>query len=76
MPLPVRLPTGFAIAGDRAVFLRHPGELVRCRRVDGAWKEMRRERLDLPGELDGSRAFGRSGVLWFRMGNGWYRVEA
>ncbi|MFC5889251.1 hypothetical protein [Kitasatospora aburaviensis] len=76
VPLPVRLPTGFAIAGDRAVFLRHPGELVRCRRVDGAWKEMRRERLDLPGELDGSRAFGRSGVLWFRMGNGWYRVEA
>ncbi|MFE5584477.1 hypothetical protein [Kitasatospora sp. NPDC056531] len=75
--LPARQPVGFAVADDRAVFLQPDGELVRCvRESRKGWREVRRERLDLPGELDRHHAYGRDGVLWFRCGNGWYRVPA
>jgi hypothetical protein len=77
MRLPARRPVGFAIAGDRAVFLQPDGELVRCEREGREdWREVRRDRPDLPGDLDRRLAYGRDGVLWFRRGNGWYRVQA
>ncbi|RKT16940.1 hypothetical protein BX285_1300 [Streptomyces sp. 1114.5] len=77
MRLPARQPVGFAIAGNRAVFLRPDGELIRCERESRkGWREVGRQRVDVPGELDRERAYGRDGVLWFRSGNGWYRVEA
>ncbi|MEV7774393.1 hypothetical protein [Kitasatospora sp. NPDC086791] len=76
MRLPARQPMGFAIAGDRAVFLERGGELVRCERESRkGWREVRRERVDGLGDLDRERAYGRDGVLWFRSGDGWYRVE-
>ncbi|MGW2867232.1 hypothetical protein [Kitasatospora sp. NPDC001225] len=77
MRLPARQPVGFAIAGDRAVFLQPGGELIRCERESRkGWREVRRERVGVPGGLDRGRAHGRDGVLWFRSGNGWFRVEA
>ncbi|MFG2904071.1 hypothetical protein ACGF13_03230 [Kitasatospora sp. NPDC048286] len=77
MRLPARQPVGFAIAGDRAVFLQPGGELLRCERESRkGWREVRRERVGGLGELDRERAYGRDGVLWFRSGNGWYRVGA
>ncbi len=77
MRLPTRQPVGFAIAGDRAVFLQPDGELIRCERESRkGWREVRRQRVGVLGELDRGRAYGRDGVLWFRSGNGWYRVEA
>ncbi|MFF4380258.1 hypothetical protein [Kitasatospora sp. NPDC001547] len=75
--LPARQPVGFAIAGDRAVFLQPDGQLVRCERESRkGWREVRRERVDVPGELDRRCAYGRDGVLWFRSGDGWFRVAA
>ncbi|MFE6049608.1 hypothetical protein ACFQ6N_02500 [Kitasatospora sp. NPDC056446] len=80
VPLPGRQPMGFAIAGDRAVFLERGGDLIRCEREPRkGWREVRRQRLGalgVLGDLDRVRAYGRDGVLWFRSGNGWYRVEA
>ncbi|MFE7526218.1 hypothetical protein ACFU7Y_10895 [Kitasatospora sp. NPDC057542] len=76
MRLPARQPVGFAIAGDRAVFLQPGGELIRCERESRkGWREVRRERVGVLGDLDRERAYGRDGVLWFRSGNGWFRVE-
>ncbi|WP_405360445.1 hypothetical protein OG535_18760 [Kitasatospora sp. NBC_00085] len=76
LPLPAREPVGFAVGGERAVFLLRSAGLTWCELVGGVWKERRRAGLRLPGELDRTRAYGRDGVLWFRMGNGWYRVAA
>ncbi|MFB7615606.1 hypothetical protein [Kitasatospora sp. NPDC056181] len=76
LPLPVREPVGFAVRGDRAVFLDHRSGLLWAERVGAGWKELRRAPLGLPGELDRQRAYGRNGELWFRSGNGWYRVAA
>ncbi|MGW3038562.1 hypothetical protein ACWC9T_00630 [Kitasatospora sp. NPDC001159] len=74
MRLPARQPVGIAVVEDRAVFLQPDGELVRCALEGKQWREVSRDRLDLPGELDRHHAYGRDGVLWFRCGNGWYRV--
>ncbi|MER7702255.1 hypothetical protein ABTX81_05045 [Kitasatospora sp. NPDC097605] len=77
VPSPVRLPLGFAVTGDRGVFLTGDGELAWYgRTAGGRWAEHRRGVLRLPGVLDRERAHGRDGVLWFRAGDAWYRVEA
>ncbi|MFE2721931.1 hypothetical protein [Kitasatospora sp. NPDC059327] len=73
---PVREPVGFAITGGRGVFLTAEGEIVRCERAGQGWQETGRGRLHLPGGLDRERAHGRDGVLRFRAGDVWYRVEA
>ncbi|MFF7453015.1 hypothetical protein [Kitasatospora sp. NPDC008115] len=77
VPSPFREPLGFAITGDRGVFLTLGGELAWYGRTAGdRWAERRRGVLRLPGALDQERAYGRDGVLWFRAGDAWYRVEA
>ncbi|MFI2607824.1 hypothetical protein [Kitasatospora sp. NPDC018619] len=75
VPCPVRLPVGFAVRGREAVFLSRGGELTWHLLVGRQWKRTGRRVVDVPGELDRSRAHGRDGALWFRSGNGWYRVE-
>ncbi|MFJ8625892.1 hypothetical protein ACIRD3_24035 [Kitasatospora sp. NPDC093550] len=81
VPCPVRVPLGFAVRGREAVFLDRGGELTWYLLVGKEWKRTGRRGLDrsgpdLPGELDRRRAHGRDGALWFRRGDGWYRVEA
>lgn len=74
--LPVRLPVGFAIDGRRAVFLLGSGELVWCELTGKEWRERRRERLRVPGELDrGGRSAGTacSGSGRGTAGTGWWR---
>ncbi|MBO1416532.1 hypothetical protein [Streptomyces sp. FH025] len=73
--LPVRVPVGFAVRGREGVFLSRGGELTWHLLVGKEWKQTAKRQLRLPGELDRERAYGRDGVLWFRCGNGWYRVS-
>ncbi|MFF0415752.1 hypothetical protein ACFYUY_35645 [Kitasatospora sp. NPDC004745] len=76
VPCPVRLPAGFAVRGREGVFLSRSGELTRHLLVGKQWKRTGGQRLQLPGGIDPGPAHGRDGTLWFRSGNGWYRVEA
>ncbi len=76
VPCPVRLPVGFAVRAREGVFLTSGGELTWHLLVGKQWKRTGKRQLDVPGDLDRERAYGRDGVLWFRSGNGWYRVEA
>ncbi|MGW7585550.1 hypothetical protein ACWGKU_32170 [Kitasatospora sp. NPDC054768] len=75
VPCPVRTPVGFAVRAREGVFLSPGGELTWHLLVGKQWKQTGKRRPDVPGELDRRRAYGRDGVLWFRSGNGWYRVE-
>ncbi|MFE3501687.1 hypothetical protein [Kitasatospora sp. NPDC059160] len=75
VPCPARQPVGFAVRGREGVFLTGGGELTWQLLVGKAWKQTARRKPDLPGELDRQRAYGRDGVLWFRRGDGWYRVS-
>ncbi len=78
-PSPVPDPYGFAVRGDRAVLVgRRAGgvEAVRADLLGKAWKVSRRRPLRLPGELGPQAGQGRDGVLWFRPGDAWFRVEA
>ncbi|MEU9080035.1 hypothetical protein [Kitasatospora sp. NPDC048538] len=72
----MRLPAGFAVRGREGVFLSRSGELTRHLLVGKQWKRTGGQRLQLPGGIDPGPAHGRDGTLWFRSGNGWYRVEA
>ncbi|GHF28361.1 hypothetical protein GCM10018790_02220 [Kitasatospora xanthocidica] len=76
VPCPVRQPAGFAVRGREGVFLSGGGELTRHLLVGKEWKRTGTQKLRLPGPVEPGRAHGRDGVLWFRCGNGWYRVEA
>ena len=78
-PSPVPDPHGFAVRDDRSVLVRRTSggaEIVHADLVGKLWKVSRRRPLRLPGGLDEEPGQGRDGVLWFRSGDTWLRVEA
>ncbi|MFE4974716.1 hypothetical protein ACFRAR_21740 [Kitasatospora sp. NPDC056651] len=76
VPCPVRQPVGVAVRAREGVFLTRGGELTWHLLVGRTWKRTGKRKLDVLGDLDRHRAYGRDGVLWFRSGNGWFRVAA